>query len=138
MADIAAVLYKENEMNEVKIAGTIQKDPTIRYTSTNLCWAQFTTVVETEGKKARAYVPCKAFGDVAEELEKFGKKDMFITLEGRIATGSYTAKDGHKVYTVDVVAEKIDYSKGLHPSVEDKAAEQVALGFESLSEAFPF
>ena len=123
--------------NYVEICGTIQKDPVVRYTAAGLCWASWTTMVEAEGKKGRAYVPCKAFGAVAEELEKVGKKDVFIELEGRISTGSYTAKDGHKVYTVDVVAEKIDYSHGLHPSIEDQAA-AVVEGFTQTDEMFPF
>ena len=121
--------------NSVHIEGKISKDPTIRYTAANLCWATWVTVVEVDGKKARAYVPCKAFGEVAEELEKVGKAGVFVILEGHIATGSYTAKDGHKVYTVDVVAEKIDFSKGLLPDETD-----IPQGFSQVAddEMFPF
>ena len=124
-------------MNEARISGTLTKDPQIRYTTANLCWATFTVMVEAEGKKSRAYIPCKAFGSVAEELEKVGKKDMFVEIEGRIQTGSYTGRDGKKVYTVDVIAEKIDYSHGLHPSIEDQAA-AVVEGFTQITEDFPF
>lgn len=124
--------------NYVKISGTLSKDPTIRYTAAGLCWAQWTTVVEAEGKKGRAYIPCKAFGEVAQELEKVGKAEIFVTIEGRIATGSYTAKDGRKVFTVDVIAEKVDFSKGLLPSKEDKAS--VPEGFQEVisDDMFPF
>lgn len=121
--------------NSVHIEGKISKDPTIRYTASNLCWAQFVTVVEVEGKKARSYVPCKAFGEVAEELEKIGKKDVYVIIDGHIATGSYNAKDGHKVYTVDVIAESIDFSKGLLPDSTDQAMPE---GFSELTEDFPF
>ena len=121
--------------NLVTLEGFVQKDPVIRYTSAGLCWASWTTVVETEGKKARAYVPCKAFGEVAQEMEKVGKANEVVTVEGRIATGSYTAKDGHKVYTVDVVAEKIDFSKGLLP---DESDNPTPTGFSEISEDFPF
>ena len=120
--------------NFVHIAGTIQKDPVVRYTAAGLCWATWTTVVESEGHKARSYIPTKAFGDVAQEVEKLGKKDCYVIIEGRIATGSYTTKDGRKVYTVDVVAEEIDFSKGVLPDETDKAVE----GFEQVSEDFPF
>ena len=125
-------------MNEVKIAGKIQKDPTIRYTAAGLCWAAWTTVVEIEGKKGRVFAPCKAFGEVAEELEKMGKANCFITIEGRLTTGSYTNKQGIKVFTVDVVAEKIDYSKGMLPDDVDTASEQTPSGFTAAEDDFPF
>lgn len=125
-------------MNEVRISGKIEKEPAVRYSAAGLCIATWTTVVEVEGKKSRVFVPCKAFGEVAQELESLGKVGTYIEVEGRCASGSYTARDGQKKFVFEIVAEKIDYSKGLAPSVQDAASAQIPMGFEEVAEDFPF
>lgn len=128
-------------MNYVELSGTIYKDPQVRYAASGLCWASWTTLVTTatanKAKPAKAYIQCKAFGEIAQEFEKIAKKDMSITIEGHIVTGSYNNKDGHKVYTTDVVADKIDYSKGVEPDADDIQA-TVPQGFTQMDDDIPF
>lgn len=52
-----------------------------------------------------------SFGKTAEFLEKFGRKGVKFGMEGRIQTGSYTNKDGNKVYTTDVVVERVEFAE---------------------------
>ena len=62
------------------------------------------------------------FGKTAEFLEKFGRKGVKFIVEGRIQTGSYTNKDGVKVYTSDVVVEHMEFAKSKGTSAPDDAA----------------
>lgn len=126
-----------NTNNYVLIKGTIQKDPVVRVASTGMHWASWTTVVTSDNGKGKSYINCKAFGAIAEELDRIGKAGMYVTVEGKISTGSYTAKDGRKVYTTDVVADHIDYSQGVEPDSIDRQA-SVPTGFSELQEDFPF
>lgn len=68
----------------------------------------------SEGNYDADFINCVAFGKSAEFIEKYFKKGMAIGLTGRIQTGSYTNKDGQKVYTTDVVVEETEFveSKG--------------------------
>lgn len=122
--------------NHVELKGKISKDPVVRYTSSNLCWAAWTLNVPTDNGKGRSYISCKAFGEIAEELEKVAKKDMYIELTGHIQTGSYEGRNG-KVYTTDVVAEHIDFSKGVAPDKTDVSA-TIPTGFAELDSDIPF
>lgn len=121
--------------NYVELCGKIQKDPVVRYTASGLCWATWTLNVPTENGKGRSYISCKAFGDVAQEFEKMARKDMYIEMTGRIQTGSYEGRNG-KVYTTDVVADNIDYSKGVAPGEDDIPA-QIPSGFTAVDD-IPF
>lgn len=124
-------------MNEVKIGGTIQKDPVVRYASSGLCWASWSMVVESEGKKNyKSFIQCKAFGELAQDMEKHGKKDLYIEVSGHIQTGSYEGRNG-KVYTTDVIAESIDFSKSALPDATDAQA-AIPTGFAAIDDDLPF
>ena len=127
-----------NTNNYCCIKGTIYRDPQVRYSASGMAWASFMVAVPTDNGKSKHFITCKAFGQVAEEFEKMARKDAYITLEGKITSGSYVARDGHKVYTQDVVADKIDYSQGLEPSKQDQESAQVPMGFEETDDPFPF
>jgi single-strand DNA-binding protein len=78
--------------------------------------ARFTFAVDRrfkrEGDSQTAdFISCIAFGKTAEFLEKYGKKGTKFVAEGRIQTGSYTNKDGAKVYTTDVVVENVEFAE---------------------------
>lgn len=122
--------------NYVELCGVINKDPVVRYSQSGLAWASWTTEVTDESGKHRAYINCKAFGNLAQDIERVAKKGMYIELKGRIQTGSYEGRNG-KVYTTDVIAEDIDFSKGVAPSVEDIQA-SAPTGFTALDEDIPF
>lgn len=124
-------------MNEVRLGGTMQKDPVVRYSASGLCWAQWSMVVVGEGKKNyKSYINCKAFGELAQEIDKHGKKDLYIEVTGHIQTGSYEGRNG-KVYTTDVIAESIDFSKSALPDATDTQA-AIPTGFEAMDDDLPF
>lgn len=112
-------------MNKVQLVGRLTRDPEIRYSQGEnaTATARFSVAVNRRFKNAEGnydadFINCVAFGKSAEFVEKYFKKGMAIGLTGRIQTGSYTNKDGQKVYTTDVVVEETEF-------VESKGASSV-------------
>ena len=112
-------------MNKVQLVGRLTRDPEIRYSQGEnaTATARFSVAVNrrfknSEGNYDADFINCVAFGKSAEFVEKYFKKGMAIGLTGRIQTGSYTNKDGQKVYTTDVVVEETEFveSKGASSS----------------------
>ena len=108
-------------MNKVQLVGRLTRDPEIRYSQGEnaTATARFSVAVNRRFKNAEGnydadFINCVAFGKTAEFIEKYFRKGMAIGLTGRIQTGSYTNKDGQKVYTTDVVVEETEFveSKG--------------------------
>nr|DAH42071.1 MAG TPA: Single strand binding protein [Caudoviricetes sp.] len=103
-------------MNKVILAGRFTRDPEIRYTNDGASIARFSIAVNRrfvkEGSDQKAdFLNCIAFGKTAEFIEKYFSKGMKADLSGRIQTGSYTNKDGAKVYTTDIVVEEIEFGE---------------------------
>ena len=99
-------------MNKVIIIGRLTKDPDVRYTQgeNSMCIARYTLAVDRKGKdKGADFISCVAFGKGGEFAEKYLKKGKKIAVTGKIQTGSYTNKDGVKVYTTDVVVEDHEF-----------------------------
>ena len=105
-------------MNSVQLIGRLTRDPEIRYTDGGASIARFGLAVERRFKQENGadadFINIVSFGKTAEFIEKYFHKGMKIALNGRIQTGSYTDKDGKKVYTTDIVAENVEFceSKG--------------------------
>ena len=105
-------------MNSVQLIGRLTRDPEIRYTDGGASIARFGLAVDRRFKQENGadadFINIVSFGKTAEFIEKYFHKGMKIALNGRIQTGSYTDKDGKKVYTTDVVAENVEFceSKG--------------------------
>ena len=82
--------------------------------------ARFTLAVDRrfkqEGQPTADFIRCIAFGKTAEFFERFGRKGTKFLIEGRIQTGSYTNKDGQKVYTTDVVVENTEFGESKNSS----------------------
>lgn len=80
------------------------------------------------GKLRADFIPCVAFGKLAEHAEKYYRQGIRITISGRIQTGSYTNKDGVKVYTTEVVVEEQEFaeSKSSSTSNDHKTAQDSA------------
>lgn len=110
-------------MNKVILIGRLTKDPEVRYTNgeTPLAIARYSVAVDRQSKEESAadFIGCVAFGKQGEFAEKYLHKGMKIAVEGRIQTGSYTNKEGKKVYTTDVVVER-------HEFAESKASENTS------------
>lgn len=103
-------------MNSVQIIGRVCRDIEVRYSQNgndSTAIARFTVAVDRrfkkEGGDTADFISCVAFGKTAEFLGKYFKKGMRIALNGRIQTGSYTNKDGVKIYTTDVIAENVEF-----------------------------
>lgn len=96
-------------MNKVILIGRLTKDTETRY-SGETAVSKYTLAVDRKGKDKEAdFINCVAFGKSAEFAEKYLRKGMKIAVTGRIQTGSYTDKDGRKVYTTDVVVEEHEF-----------------------------
>ena len=105
-------------MNNVTLMGRLTRDPEIR-TSGDSTVARYTLAVDRRFAKRDGnneqqtadFISIVAFGKSAEFAEKYLKQGTKIALRGRIQTGSYTNKDGQKVYTTDVVAEEQEFAE---------------------------
>lgn len=104
-------------MNHCALIGRLTKDPNITYSQKdNSAIARFTLAVDrrikAEGAEQTAdFISCVAFGKLGEFAEKYLRKGTKIAAEGRIQTGSYTNKDGQKVYTTDVIIEHCEFAE---------------------------
>jgi single-strand DNA-binding protein len=104
-------------MNKVLLMGRLTRDPDVRYTQgeTPMAIARYTLAVDRRTKKdgeaTADFISCVAFGRSGEFAEKYLKKGTKIAVEGRIQTGSYTNKDGVKVYTTDVIVEGHEFAE---------------------------
>ena len=96
-------------MNNVTLIGRLTRDPEVRYTESQLAVARFSIAVDKNGKDKGADFPSIAvFGKQAEHCEKYLNKGRKVAIQGHIQTGSYE-KDGRKVYTTDVVADRVEF-----------------------------
>lgn len=102
-------------MNKVVLMGRLTSDPEVRFTQDNMCIARYTLAVDRKFSKnddqKADFIPCVAFGKSGEFAEKYFRKGTKIAVSGRIQTGSYTNKDGQKVYTTDVIIEEQEFAE---------------------------
>lgn len=102
-------------MNKVIITGRLTRDPEVRYSQgeKSIAIARYTLAVDRkfkkEGEQSADFISCVAMGKNGEFAEKYLKQGTKIAIEGRIQTGSYTNKDGNKVYTTDVIVESHEF-----------------------------
>lgn len=101
-------------MNRVVLMGRLTRDPEVRYSQQNEPIARYTIAVDRGGKTAEGepsadFISCVAFAKSAEFAEKYLRKGLKIAVEGRIRTGSYTNKEGQKVYTTDVIVDRHEF-----------------------------
>ena len=113
-------------MNKVIIIGRFTRDPEIKYTTGEnaTATARFSLAVNRrfknkEGNYDADFINCVAFGKTAEFIEKYFTKGMAIGITGRIQTGSYTNKEGQKVYTTDVVVEETEFVESKNKGTSD-------------------
>ena len=104
-------------MNKVILMGRLTRDPEVRYSQgeQSTAIARYTIAVDRrfkkEGDQTADFIGCVAFGKLGEFAEKYLRKGTKIVVTGRIQTGSYTNKDGQKVYTMDVVVEECEFAE---------------------------
>lgn len=130
-------------MNVVMLMGRLTRDPEVRTTTGNepMTIARYTLAVDRRTKeKATDFINCVCFGKNAEFAEKYLRQGMKIVVEGRIQTGSYTNRDGKKVYTTDVVVEGHEFAESKGEKTETKAepkAETRQDGFMPIPDDMP-
>ena len=105
-------------MNKVILMGRLTKDPDVRVSQDGQTTiGRYTLAVDRRMKKDEAdFISVVAFGKSAEFAEKYLHKGTKVVVSGRIQTGSYTNKDGVKVYTTDVVAEDQEFAESKNAS----------------------
>ena len=137
-------------MNKVILIGRLTKDPDVRYTSKQdgeqMCIARYTLAVDRrrnkEGQTAD-FISCIAFSYNGQFAEKYLKQGIKIAITGHIQTGSYTNKDGQKVYTTEVVVDEQEFVESKKDTYDAplKASEESAEGFMNIAngiEDLPF
>jgi len=103
-------------MNKVVLMGRLTRDPEVRYSQGEnaLAIARYTLAVDRrfkrDGEQTADFINCVVFGKSAEFTERYFRQGMRVLVSGRIQTGSYTNKDGNKVYTTEVVVEEVDFA----------------------------
>jgi single-strand DNA-binding protein len=113
-------------MNKVILMGRLTRDPEVRYSAgeSSTAVARYTLAVDRrfhrEGNEQSAdFIGCVAFGRQAEFAEKYLRQGTKIAITGRIQTGSYTNRDGQKVYTTDVVVEEQEFAESKAASAQN-------------------
>ena len=110
-------------MNKVILMGRLTRDPEVRYSQgeTPMAIARYSLAVDRRGRNSQDgqtadFINCVAFGRQGEFAEKYLHKGTKMLVEGRIQTGSYTNKDGVKVYTTDVIVENQEFAESKNSS----------------------
>ena len=111
-------------MNKVILMGRLTKDPEVRYSQgeTPMAVARYTLAVDRRQARSNSneqsadFINCVAFGRAGEFAERYFRKGTKIAITGRIQTGSYTNKDGVKVYTTDIVVEDQEFAESKNAS----------------------
>lgn len=107
-------------MNRVILMGRLTRDPNVSYSQSgdNMAIARFTLAVDRRGKRQDGadqptadFIGCVCFGRQAEFAEKYLRQGTKVAVSGRIQTGSYTDRNGQKVYTTDVVLDDIEFAE---------------------------
>lgn len=115
-------------MNHVILIGRLTRDPDVRYSqgAEPMCIARYTLAVDRRmskaakegGEQSADFINCVAFGKSGEFAEKYLTKGTKIAVAGRIQTGSFTNKDGQKIYTTDVVVEEHEFCESRGQAAE--------------------
>lgn len=145
-------------MNKVILMGRLTRDPEVRYSQGEQATAiaRYTLAVDRRFKRGddqqtADFIGCVAFGKLGEFAEKYLRRGTKVVVTGRIQTGSYTNKDGQKVYTTDVVVEECEFAEsksaggdnaGFTPSDRPSPSSAAGDGFmnipDGIDEELPF
>ena len=117
-------------MNKVILMGRLTRDPEVRYSQGDSASAvaRYTLAVDRrfkrDGEQSADFINCVAFGRAAEFAERYLRQGVKIAVTGRIQTGSYTNRDGVKVYTTDVVIEEQEFAESKAASASNSGYQQ--------------
>lgn len=101
-------------MNKAFLIGRLTRDPELRYSSSNTAIVNFSIAVDRQytnrdGQRETDFIRIVAYNKQAENIKKFVTKGSLVAVDGRIQTGSYDDKDGKRVYTTDIVADRVQF-----------------------------
>ena len=123
-------------MNKAILIGRLTRDPEVRYTQgeSPMAIARYTLAVDRRFNRGNDentadFIPCVAFGKAGEFAEKYFRKGTKLGVVGRIQTGSYTNKDGVKVYTTEVVVEEQEFAESKNSSRSNNSEGNYGGGF---------
>ena len=139
-------------MNKVILMGRLTRDPEVRYSqgAQPLAIARYTLAVDRRGSKqgeqSADFINCIAFGKSGEFAEKYLHQGTKIVVTGRIQTGSYTNKDGQRIYTTDVIVDEQEFADAKRDGAESShygASSPIGDGFMNIpdgveDEGLPF
>ena len=136
-------------MNKVILMGRLVRDPDVRYSQSSqpMAIARFTLAVDRrfkkDGEQSADFISCVAFGKIGEFVEKYLNKGTKVALDGHWQTGSFTNKDGVKVYTNDCVADSIEFAESKRtdsskPAPEVKTDDEFMSIPDGMDEELPF
>ena len=114
-------------MNRVILMGRLTRDPEVRYSQGEraMAIARYTLAVDRRGRRSQNqdgneqtadFIPCVAFDRAGEFAEKYFRQGMRVLISGRIQTGSYTNRDGQKVYTTDIIVDDQEFADSKNAS----------------------
>ena len=118
-------------MNKVILMGRLTREPDVRYSQNadgSMAVARYTLAVDrrrgrnSDNEQSADFISCVAFGRSGEFAEKYLHQGTKIVVTGRIQTGSYTNKDGQRVYTTDVVVEEQEFAESKSAASPETAA----------------
>ena len=118
-------------MNKVILMGRLTREPDVRYSQNadgSMAVARYTLAVDrrrgrnSDNEQSADFISCVAFGRSGEFAEKYLHQGTKIVVTGRIQTGSYTNKDGQRVYTTDVVVEEQEFAESKSAASGETAA----------------
>ena len=122
-------------MNRVILMGRLTRDPEVRYSQgeRSMAIARYTLAVDRRGRRGQEgsdqtadFINCVAFDRAGEFAEKYFRQGMRVLVSGRIQTGSYTNRDGVKVYTTEVVVEEQEFAESKNASSANTQSYQAA------------
>ena len=135
-------------MNKVILIGRLTRDPDVRYSNgpDPKAVARYTLAVDRrfkqDGQQSADFISCVTFGKNAEFTEKYLRKGTKIAVTGRIQTGSYTNREGNKVYTTDVVIEEQEFAESKTSTHVQPTPSEIGDGFmnipDGIDEEIPF
>lgn len=101
-------------MNTVNLIGRLTKDPELKFTPSGVAICKFTLAVNRDftnqnGEREADFINCTTFKKTAENLANYQKKGGQIGIVGRIQTGSYEGQDGKRVFTTDVIVDRVEF-----------------------------
>ena len=111
-------------MNSVFLIGRLTRDPEVKDTNSGMRVAKFTLAVDRpptkSDEKQTDFPRIVCFGNTAENVGRYIGKGRQVAIQGKIQTGSYTKQDGTKVYTTDVIADRVEFLGSNNDSWNDK------------------